>query len=275
VGRHLLLQLSDLHLVPGAHLRRLVDPLANLDRAIDLITSSACRPEGILFTGDLADTGDPVAYRLLRQRIDGLTAAIGAAAVFLPGNHDDRTAFRRHLLATSIDGGLPDEGPRDGTPRDDASPGDPIDQIHFFGDLRVISMDTTIPGDDAGALSSAQLNWLREELATPAPCGTVLALHHPPISSPIDSMTRLALRAPERLRAAIEGTDVCLVVAGHNHHASTAVLAGVPVWVSPALSYRSDTLMSAEYVPLVGSAFTRIDVVDGRPLVTVVPVPPA
>jgi hypothetical protein len=33
--------------------------------------------------------------------------------------------------------------------------------------------------------------------------------------------------------------------------------------------------MSAEYVPLVGSAFTRIDVVDGRPLVTVVPVPPA
>lgn len=257
--RHLLLQFSDLHLVPGARVRQFSDPLANLDRAIELITASAIRPEGILLTGDLADTGDPHAYRLLRERIDRLTTATGASAVFLPGNHDERSGFREHLVPASPRGGVP---------------GVPIDQVHFFGGLRVISMDTTIPGDDAGALSDAQLDWLRDELTTPAPDRTVLALHHPPISSPIEPMARLALADPERLQAVVDGSDVCLVVAGHNHHASAGMLGGVPVWVSPALSYGSDGLVGAAYVAVTGSAFTRIDVIDGRPLVTVVPVPP-
>jgi hypothetical protein len=86
-------------------------------------------------------------------------------------------------------------------------------------------------------------------------------------------MAALALAEPERLASAIEGSDVCLVIAGHNHHASSGILAGVPVWAAPSLCYRSHPLVEDAYVPLPGSAFTRIDVVDGRPLVTVVPVP--
>lgn len=257
---HLLLQLSDIHLVPGEHLRRLVDPLANLDRAIELIACSRCRPEAILCTGDLADTGDPEAYQLLRERIGRLTAATGAIAVFVPGNHDARAAFKQHLLEESPEA---------------VSADDPIDQVHLFGGLRVISMDTTVAGNDAGALSVDQLEWLRGQLAIPAPDGTVLAVHHPPIASPIQPMARLALAEPEALQAVIEGSDVCLVVAGHNHHASAGMLGRMPVWVSPALSYRSDALDSAQYSPLTGSAFTRIDVIESRPLVTVVPVPPA
>jgi hypothetical protein len=51
------------------------------------------------------------------------------------------------------------------------------------------------------------------------------------------------------------------------------MLRKVPVWVGPALSYRSDPLVEDRYVGLLGSAFSRIDVIDGRPLVTFVPVP--
>lgn len=257
VKRHLLFQLSDLHLVRDGRLQSGADPLSNLDRAIDLIAASPSRPEGILLSGDLADGGDPAAYRLLRERVERLSAVTGARAVFLPGNHDDRDAFRRHLLGAEA-------------PDGDALP---IDQVHWFGELRVISLDTVIPGVDDGALSEAQLSWLRDELATPAPDGTVLALHHPPISSPIRSMAGMALAHPERLAGAIEGSDVCLVVAGHNHHASAGALGTVPAWVGPALSYRADALVEDRYVSLPGSAFTRIDVVDRRPLVTFVPVP--
>jgi hypothetical protein len=53
------------------------------------------------------------------------------------------------------------------------------------------------------------------------------------------------------------------------------MLGRVPVWISPALSYRSDPLIEEKYVALTGSAFTRIDVIDRRPLVSVVPVPSA
>jgi Icc protein len=256
--RHLLLQFSDIHLLPGPRLRQLSDPLDHLDRAIELITASSIQPEVILLTGDLADTGDPLAYGLLRGRIEALTAATGASAVYVPGNHDDRDAFREHLVPLS-----PIGGPSNG----------PIDQVHAFGGLRVISMDSTVPGDDGGALSHAQLEWLSDELATPAPDGTLLALHHPPIGSPIEPMARLALADPESLQAVVHRRDVRLVVSGHYHHASSGMLGEVPVWISPALSYRSDTLSEAKFVGVSGSAFTRIDLIDGRPLVTVVPVP--
>jgi 3',5'-cyclic AMP phosphodiesterase CpdA len=149
----------------------------------------------------------------------------------------------------------------------------PIDQVLWFGELRVVALDTVIPGADGGALSEEQLDWLRQELATPAGDGTVLALHHPPIPSPIRPMAALALAQPDRLASAIEATDVCLVVSGHNHHASAGALGRIPVWVSPALAYRSDALVEGAYVGLPGSAFTRIDIVDRRPVVTVIPVP--
>jgi 3',5'-cyclic AMP phosphodiesterase CpdA len=255
VARHLLFQLSDLHLRAEGRLPSGADPLENLDRAIDLIAASPSRPDGVLLTGDLADDGDPVAYGMLAERIDALTSATGTPVICIPGNHDDRLAFGRQLLGT----------------RGDAT--GPIDQISWFGGLRVISLDSVVPGKDEGHLTDAQLQWLQGELEVAAPDGTIVAVHHPPITSPIRSMTEIALDDPEDLAGVIDGTDVCLVVAGHNHHGSAGMLRKVPVWVGPALSYRSDPLVEDRYVGLLGSAFSRIDVIDGRPLVTFVPVP--
>ncbi len=258
VGRHLLFQFSDLHLLARGRLPSGADPLENLDRAIDLIAESSSRPEGTVLSGDLADAGDPVAYGLLRERIERLRAVTEAPVISIPGNHDDRGAVRSQLLA-------------EGSPAGSGS--DPIDQVHWFGGLRLISLDSVIPGSDAGALNPAQLQWLSDELDIPAGDGTVLALHHPPIGSPIRSMAGMALARPEELAEVVDGSDVCLVVAGHNHHASAGMLGSVPVWVSPALSYRSDPLEEDDYVGRIGSAFSRIDLVDGHPLVTFVPVP--
>lgn len=257
MSHHLLLQLSDLHLVASGCLGAGADPLDNLDRAIDLITASPSQPDGILLTGDLADGGDPIAYGSLRDRFARLSSATSAPVVFIPGNHDDRGAFARALLgAEQLHG--------DRTP---------IDQVNWFDGLRVISLDTAIPNRDDGALSESQLGFLEDELAKPSSDGTIVALHHPPIGSPIRSMAAMGLAHPEDLGAVIAGTDVCLVVAGHNHHASAGMLGQVPVWVSPALSYRSDALVEHSYVGLSGSAFSRIDVTDRQPLVTVIPVP--
>jgi 3',5'-cyclic AMP phosphodiesterase CpdA len=178
---------------------------------------------------------------------------IGARVVWLPGNHDDRRAIRLHLLG---------EEPSDG----------PIDQVIWLDGLRVMALDTTVPGMDHGALSERQLAWLEQELATPAPDGTIVALHHPPVSSPIRSMAEIALAAPERLGEVVGGTDVSLIIAGHNHHASAGMLGSVPVWVGPASAYQSDAMSEGEFRRLAGCAFTRIDVIGGRPLTTVVPV---
>jgi 3',5'-cyclic-AMP phosphodiesterase len=79
----------------------------------------------------------------------------------------------------------------------------------------------------------------------------------------------IGLRRPERLGEVIRGTDVRLIISGHVHYSGLATLAGVPVWVASAAAYRTDVAAGAAvYRGVTGSAFTRIDMVDGQPITT-------
>ena len=60
-------------------------------------------------------------------------------------------------------------------------------------------------------------------------------------------MTAIALTDPERLYEAVAGSDVAIILAGHNHHASSGMLGAIPVWVGPAVSYRADVLDENEF----------------------------
>jgi 3',5'-cyclic AMP phosphodiesterase CpdA len=162
--------------------------------------------------------------------------------MFMPGNHDSRRPFRRHLI--------------DWEENDEV-----IDQVRWIDGLRVIGLDSTALGGHWGEVTDEQLAWLAEELQTPAPLGTILALHHPPIPGPIEPLNVLIVADPERLAEVIRGTDVRLVVAGHTHHAQTGMLGGVPVSVATASAYQMDVLSAGTVMRgLPGVAFTRIDV---------------
>jgi 3',5'-cyclic-AMP phosphodiesterase len=253
VGSTLLVQISDVHLTVSGSLPPGVRPRDNLLGGLRLLAEAGLRPDIFLLTGDLADAGDGDCYDDLRGILAGWANPGGADVIYLPGNHDDRDAFRRRLLGTTGQG--------------------PVNQTHWHDGLRIIALDSTIPGEDAGALAEETLGYLRSELATPAPDGTVVALHHPPIPSPIQPMSRMALRDPDRLRDAIAGTDVRLVLCGHNHHEALGTLGQVPVWVSPASAYRLDTASTQTFHGVPGTAFSRIDLSDDGPRVTVIPVP--
>jgi hypothetical protein len=88
-------------------------------------------------------------------------------------------------------------------------------------------------------------------------------------------MTRIALRNPERLRDTIAGSDVRIVVCGHNHHAALGTLGAVPVWVSPATAYLADTTSTEVFQGLPGAAFSRIDLNGPSTTVTMIPIPAA
>ncbi|MEU8132926.1 metallophosphoesterase [Streptodolium elevatio] len=255
--RHTLVQFSDVHIVPeGELLMGTLDTLTQMGHALDAVESADLAPAALLFTGDLADTGDVRAYRRLRALVEPAAARIGAPALFGMGNHDNREAFREGLLGTE--------------------PGDaPHDFVHRAGDVRVIVLDSTTPGSHGGALTDDQLAWLRAELAQPAPAGTVLALHHPPIPTPLAFLERLSLKDPERLAEAIAGTDVRIVLTGHNHHATCGALAGVPVWAAPAVAYRADVFPPAgTYQGVTGVGYTRVDLYEDCATATFVPVGP-
>jgi Icc protein len=223
---HFLLHVSDTHFVGKGELYGRVDVEGHLLALLQQFESSHARPEAIIFTGDLADTGDPAAYRRLRSIVEPIALQVGAELIWVMGNHDDRAAFRAALL---------DEQPSSV----------PIDSVHWLGGLRIVALDTSVPGHHYGDLTDRQLEWLAAELATPAPEGTILAMHHPPVPSVLDLAVLVELQQQHRLAAVLTGTDVRAIIAGHLHYSTTATFAGIPVSVASASCYTQDLTVPA------------------------------
>ncbi len=219
---HFILHLSDTHLLAGGdRLYGSIDSEAHLRRLFDELEASDGRPEAIIFTGDLADRGEPDAYARLRAIVEPAADRLGAQVIWVMGNHDDRSSFRLQLL-----GEMPSEHP--------------IDAVYNVNGLRVITLDSTVPGFHHGEVSPEQLDWLAAELATPAPHGTLLAMHHPPVPSVLDLAVSVELHDQAPLAEVLQGTDVRSILAGHLHYSSTATFAGIPVSVASATCYTQD-----------------------------------
>jgi 3',5'-cyclic AMP phosphodiesterase CpdA len=171
------------------------------------------------------------------------------------GNHDERASFRRHLF-----GEVPTTNP--------------IDRVYDVGGLRIITLDSTVPGSHWGVVTPSQLDWLAEELSVDAPHGTILAMHHPPLPSVLDLATLVELREQSALAEVLDGSDVRSILAGHLHYSSTGVFAGIPVSVASATCYTQDL-----NVPVGGTrgrdgarAFNLVHVYSNTVLHSVVPI---
>ncbi|WP_104140391.1 phosphodiesterase [Arthrobacter sp. ZGTC131] len=220
--RHFLLHLSDPHLLGGPDpLYGAVDSEARLIQLFDEVQASGARPEAVIFTGDLADKGDPEAYAKLRAIVEPACRDLGAKVIWAMGNHDNRANFRAGLL-------------------DQPGNDDPVDHSYYVNGLRVITMDTSVPGYHHGELSDDQLDWLAAQLETPAPDGTILALHHPPVPSVLDLSVLVELRDQASLAAVVRNSDVRTILAGHLHYSTTGTFAGIPVSVASATCYTQD-----------------------------------
>jgi 3',5'-cyclic AMP phosphodiesterase CpdA len=253
---HFIVHLSDTHLVAGGdRLYGSVDSEAHLRRLFEELEASGAKPEAIVFTGDLADQGDAEAYRLLRSIVEPAAERLGAQVIWCMGNHDDRATFRRELFGQ-------------------ARNRRPVDRVYDVNGLRVITMDTSVPGFHWGALSGVQLDWLAEELSEPAPHGTILALHHPPLPCIQDLAVLVELREQRELAEVLEGSDVRSILAGHLHFSTSGMFAGVPVSVASATCYTQDLTGEARGTrPQDGAqSYNLVHVYDDTVLHSVVPV---
>jgi 3',5'-cyclic-AMP phosphodiesterase len=154
-------------------------------------------------------------------------------------------------------------------------PGDtaPLDHVTWVGGLRIVVLDSTVPGHVHGELSPAQLAWLEAELAEPAPAGTVLALHHPPLPTSSRLSAGIQLRDRSTFAAILAGTDVRVVLAGHTHVVSAGTVAGIPVWIGGATSYISDALVPAGGERTLNApSVSRIDLFADAVVTAAVPV---
>ena len=234
--RHFLLHLSDTHLLADGQLHGTLDAAAELERVFEQAADAGGSPEAIVVTGDLADRGQRGAYERLRAIAEPAAEQLGARLIWAMGNHDDRAELRSALLG------------------EEASMA-PLDRVYWLGGLRVITLDTTVPGYHHGELEPAQLEWLAEELDFPAPDGTLLAMHHPPVPCVQDLAVLVELRGQAALAEVLRGTDVRAILAGHLHYSTSATFAGIPVSVASATCYTQD--LAAVVDPESGIRGTR------------------
>jgi len=253
-----LLHLSDTHLRGGdSRLFDRIDATERLSSALSAIEASGIRPHALVFTGDIADWGETDAYTAIRTLVEPFAARMQARVLWVMGNHDDRAGFREHLL---------------GEP--DVDPLRPVDRVDELDGLRVVTLDSSVPGAHWGELRDSQLRWLRAVLATPAPLGTILAMHHPPVPAVMPLAASVELRDQSRLASVLRGTDVRAIIAGHLHYSTFATFAGIPVSVASATCYTQDlTVPVGGTRPQDGAqSFNLIHVYDETVVHSVVPV---
>lgn len=253
--RHVVAHLSDPHLLGGGELHYgVVDNTAYLRRALERLAAVRPAPQVIVFTGDLADRAEPEAYATLRSVVEPAAAQMGATVVWTMGNHDEREPFARALFDSDDDGCQ--------------------DRVHDVDGLRVVALDTSVPGYHHGELTPDQLAWLADVLATPAEHGTLLAMHHPPLPVPMLRAAELIeLRDQQSLADVVAGTDVRGILAGHLHLTTWSTFAGVPVSVASASCYTIDPAPVDRFVSGVdaGRSFTMIHAYEDRLVHTLVP----
>ena len=249
---HTIAHFSDPHLLAGA--RRLygaVDTRAHLADAIAQLERSELKPDAIVFTGDLADLGEPDAYEHLRDLVQPAAERMGSELIWVMGNHDERAPYASALFG--------DAGP------DGAGANAPQDRVYDVNGLRVVVLDTSVPGYHHGALLPSQLDWLRDVLATPAEHGTIIALHHPPVPTPLNfPMAILELDDQDAFADVVRGTDVRGILGGHLHHSTHSTFAGVPVSVASATCYVMD-LTDPETIIAGVDANQSVDIVSVYP----------
>ena len=257
-ARWVIAHVSDTHLLDdGAPLGGVADTVGALERTAAQLARLGERLDAIVVTGDVTDLGETDAYRRVREVLEPLATASGAELCWVMGNHDERAAFRTELL----DGPASDE---------------PVHGLADVGGLRIVALDTSVPGYHHGALDATSLAWLERVLAEPAAAGTILAMHHAPIATPLSLMDVLELQGQDELAELLGGTDVRLILGGHLHYATNGMFAGIPVSVAGATAYTMD--LSARPGELLGidggRSFTLVHVFDDSVVTSVVPIGP-
>ncbi len=242
------LHLSDLHLVPPGRLLAGIDPARRMQGVKARIEQLDFSPAFVVVSGDLTDDGSSESYEVVKGVLQDLRGENKDTPVLLAlGNHDDRATFRRIILG--------EEGGAQG----------PCHYSQVIDGLRVIMLDSSVPGEVGGALGASQLAWLEDELQKPAPRGILIVLHHPcRLAGPAHHYPMFILRDADDLEAIVarHRDRVVGILAGHSHQLNSAPFGGTVHVTAPAVLYQLDYFAGAQFTPVPGSGFNLCQLDD-------------
>ncbi len=177
------------------------------------------RVDGILLTGDLADTGLPEAYHLLRD----LLAPLSIPIYWLPGNHDNPDSLAEILSGDTFS----------------------ADKAFSVAGWRVILLNSVLPTAQSGEghLDVSELDRLATELQEYPTHPSLIALHHHVLPVGVDWMDQIQLQNASELLSLLDrvstrtqdgSPQVRLVLCGHVHLASDHDRQGTHYYSTPS-----------------------------------------
>ena len=216
----LIAQITDTHIsTPGSRNDRVFRTAEHLARAVTHLNGLQPRPDLVLATGDLVERGEVDEYERLREILAPLTMPL----FLIPGNHDDR----RNLASVFADHAY--------LPRN----GDFAQYTVEDWPLRLVALDTLIPGESGGRLCAERLAWLEARLAEAPERPTLLFMHHPPFATGIASMDGMGLEGIDALATVIRRhPQVERIACGHLHRAIVHRFAGTVACTCPATAHQ-------------------------------------
>ncbi len=233
----LIAQLSDPHVRPeGVLYQDVVDSNAMFAAAIAHLNALDPRPDLVLLSGDLVDKGEAAEYAHLRQ----LLAGLAIPTLVIPGNHDEREAFRQAFRDHAY---LPGSGP-----------------MHYVagghGAVRIVALDVTVPGLHHGDISEDSMHWLDGALSAEPRRPTIIMMHQPPFDCGVPYLDAYHCRNGERLAEMVaRHPSVERIVCGHVHRFMQLRFGGTMLCTSPstataiALKLRSDATPASHVEP--------------------------
>jgi 3',5'-cyclic AMP phosphodiesterase CpdA len=239
--------LSDTHLVSGP---LAAQPAAGLAQAIGRLLWINPRPDCVVITGDLADSGHPDEYAALHSILRRCPVPVHLTT----GNHDQPAALAAEFGGTRFLGG-------------GASTWYAVE----YPKATIVVADSHIPGSPAGYLGPDQLGWIDDTLAARPDVPAFICLHHPPVAVGLPFLDGMRLNDGPELGAVVaRHPHVVRVLTGHVHRVISAPFAGSLVTVAPSTYRQTDLRMHDNAPPgyLPEPTGFLLHVLDGADCVT-------
>jgi len=162
---------------------------------IQSLNDMISKPDMVLLTGDLVESGKEEDYERLKVELEKLECPI----YFGIGNHDNRESFIKNFPEARVNDGF-------------------IQYVIEDWPLRIIVLDTLKEGFHGGEFCERRQAWLEQTLAEKPDYPTLIAMHHPPIQTGIAWMTADEAPWVQRFRETLRKYDnIVHIVAGHIH----------------------------------------------------------
>jgi 3',5'-cyclic-AMP phosphodiesterase len=239
--------LSDPHLARGP---LAAQPAANLADAIGRVLAIEPRPDCVVITGDLADTGHPEEYAALHAILRRCPVPVH----LMPGNHDDPDALIARFGDTPF-----------------LADGLSTSYAVQYPEATIIVADSWLAEDPAGQLGPDQLGWLDRTLAARPQVPAFVCLHHPPLTLGMPFLDRIMLTdAAEFAQVIRQHPHVVRVLTGHVHRNVSALFAGTLMTAAPSTFRQSALRMHDAELPgyLPEPTVFLLHLLDGADCVT-------